>query len=871
MHLRHVSRKRVLLTCAVVVLGVQTRQLCMTVHSLTAAHLSVRSASLEATQAAPLMGWFKRSVQPQQDAVVHIQENPLFTSPTAAAGQHHAAQQQQQPRASAEQLTSPDADALEVCRWQQEPQHRPAHAGTPLRAPAGLLLQPESAAAGRAAVHSSSGSGGNGIKGHVPAPLLLPADEPSASSHGQDIANEACYTLGTVHGPDSPPGPMQLPAGHSKTPARSAAHAALSTPKGAHCLSCSTPSTTANLAQDSHARGAGQHSVVSWQKSGTTSGSSSGSWSDAAASTATVSGVSLAANSRASPAATLPGTPTHKAAGSRRQTSVLQRQVQVMLQQQQQGSGSAAGVAAGADTEDALFEDMCACFGNLQAAAQLARTESGMTAEKLPAAIAAVRASTDGVSCSSSIGGSRPSSSIKHPSAASAASAATGMHSGGGSSSRPAAASAAGAAPAGSLAATFAAIDTSRSSQGAAGSVGGGRQLERGRSRLQASTSNANLLFEDVIEDEGEEYINHSSSPPPDSRNSSSATGSPTGSLVLLKLGPNGKSVALPNGSVGANGVSSGSQDQVSRVSAGQGRGSSSSSSAGSPGSSRDSSVHDGVRSKSTITTLPASAGAAAAAAAASGGAGVASMHGAGSRVQESQQEQQQRALLLQQEQQRALLLQQEQQRLQERRQQKQEQVVASYSPHSPMAGRTSRPSFGAGEPSAGSSSRGNSRPSSGTWALPAGRSSATGGDASSTATVLAAGGARSSSPAAQSSSPGNSADALEQLRSSSSSGVLGASMPHGMRPASGSVGGSSAVLQADMRSSGSSPVSAGVAPGASSSVQQRQGVPAAGSLQAPLPPSSSRVLSAGVAPSPRAKSAQRSVVAAASLAGIGQ
>jgi hypothetical protein len=803
------------------------------------------------------MGWFKRSVQPQQDAVVHIQENPLFTSPAAVSGQGKAPKQKQQPQAFPEQLTSPDADAQENCRWQQDPPYRPAHAGTSLRAPAGLL-QPEAAAAGSAATHTSSS--GSGIKGHVPAPLLLPADEPSASSQGQDAADEACYTPGTVHGPDSPPGPMQLPAGHSKTPARSAAHAALSTPKAAHRLACSTPSTTANLAQDSHARGAGQHSVVSWQNSGTTSGSSSGSWSDGAASSAVaISGVGLAAVSRGCPAATLPGTPTHKAAGSRRPTSALQRQVQVMLQQQQQGTGSGSGGAAvgaaGADTEDALFDDMCACFGNLQAAAQLARTESGMTAEKLPAAIAAVRASTDGVSRSSSTGGSRPSSSVRHPSAASAAGAAIGTHSiSGSSNSRPAAASAAGAASAGSLAATFAAIDTSRSSQGAAGSVGGGRQLERGRSRLQASTSNANLLFEDDFE-EGEEYITNPSSSPPDSRNSS------PGSLVLLKVGPNGKSVALPDGTVGAIGVSSGGQDRVSRVSVGQGR-VSSSSSAGSPGSSRDSSVHDGVRNRSSIATSPAPAEAAAAA---SGGAGAASMRGAGPRVQESQQEQQQRVLLLQQ----------EQQRLQERRQQKQEQVVASYSclsPHSPMAGRTSRPSFGAGEPSANSSSRGNSRPSSGTWALPAGRSSAVGGDASSTAPVLAAGGARSSSPAAQPSGPGSQADALDQLRSSSNgSGVLGASKPQGMRPVSASVGATSGVLQAGVMSSGSSPVSAALAPGASSSVQQRQGVSAAGSLQVPLPPSSSRVLSAGVVPSPRAKSAQRSVAAAASPAGIGR
>lgn len=505
-----------------------------------------------------------------------------------------------------------------------------------LRSPAGL----EQATSKAHVSTSSCSSRGGGTQDHTPAALVLPADDPSCSSNNsQGLADDSCvWTPGTV-GPDSPPGPLHVPAGHSKPQA--------STPKPAHRMSAAagaqhvtTSTGEANQANSSGGRVSFQDHPGQW------SGSSSGSWS---------------AGSAASPCSPAAAEETaHILQQPRsRPTSAIQRHVQLQLQQQQQRSSIVNSIAAGAADEDDMFADMCACLDNLEAAGQLARTESGLKIDKLPAAIAAVRASADGnTRCSSS----RPSSAGATPQTASG--------SGSGSATGILQASNGGSG-----------VAAVRSSDGSVAAASGGsfslsRQLARGRSRLQASTSNACLAEEDL---DNEDSFHHLvlERGPSILRHSSTCTGPSVDPMLVVTVGPDGASVPLTEEhklSVVQTRPSSGS----SGASAGIG---------GSVGSSsRGSSMDKGGCSSGSAPDSPASL----------------THTRPPPKAAESLQEQQER------------------QRLQELRQQKQEQVVPSYScpsPHSPSKASQSAHSC---QGSAAGSSRSNSGRDAATLQSPA-------------------------------------------------------------------------------------------------------------------------------------------------------
>lgn len=506
-----------------------------------------------------------------------------------------------------EQISNPLFGAIADTR-QQELQD------SQLRSPAGLEQLTTNAA--HASTSSSCPSRVSASGQHAPAALVLPADDPSASSSSdnlQGLAADSCvWTPGTV-GPDSPSGPLHVPAGHCKP------HA--STPKPAHRMSC--PAGAQHAIASTGQAAQGHSSRVSWQDHpGHWSGSSSGSWT--AGSTASPCS-SRAAAAGETAAHTLPQAPRS------RPTSAIQRHVHLQLQQQQQRSSSTdRSAAAGAADEDDMFADMCACLDNLQAAAQLARTESGLKSDKLPAAIAGVRASFDESRRTSS---SRPSSAGAAPQAASGAG------------------SAAGALRSSNVGGC--AVRSSSDGSGAAaatsgdGSLSRERQLARGRSRLQASTSNACLAEEDLEEEDSFCHLMLERSLSI-LRHSSVCTGDPVEQLLVVTVGPDGASVPLTGQrklpvvqarpSSGSSGASAGMSGSI---------GSSYSS------SSRGSSMDKGSRSSGSAPDSPASL----------------SHTRPPPKAADSLQEQQER------------------QRLQELRQQKQEQVVASYgcpSPHSP-------------------------------------------------------------------------------------------------------------------------------------------------------------------------------------------
>lgn len=615
------------------------------------------------------MGWFKRSVQPQ--TVVQI-VNPLFGGNAEPPAQPPTGQHQQV-QDHAGQLTSPDADAQPAdgaCDAQLHHLQAEVHTSAQLRSPAGLVhaLSPTAHAgnsthradgadkASSAGSRDRSSSSSGGMRSHAPAPLLLPADEPCASagppsSSNQGSTDECCCTPGTV-GPGDLQETLHVPAGQSKPRAHAAAAAparpvqgthGVSTPKPAYRLSCSTPSAAA-------AACAPMQPQQGWQQ-----------------------------QLRTTTEQQQPQSPS----SSNRPMSAIQRHVQLQLQQQQPRQQRDAAADAVAD-EDDLLADMCACLDSLQVAAQLARTDSGMKADKLPAAIAAVRASTDSRRSSAT---SRPTSATGAASNSTQARTSRDSRSSNGGSAMVASQRVSNGSSAGTGAAAGRSSDDSAT---------GGRQLARGRSRLQATTSNA-CMYEETCDDDFEDDDSYSyiaGDSPSSLRHSGSGGSGPvsfgkTGNgLVLLKVGPDGKAVPLTESSArslaGTSSAGRASGDSGTGSSS-NGRPSSGSSSYGAGGggsnsSSRESSVHKGARSRSSLTSE-------------------ASIQSAAQKARESQQEQQER-------QQRVQLLQQEQQRVQERRQQKQEQVVASYSclsPHSPS--RASWQSVDSSRPSSGQTS----------------------------------------------------------------------------------------------------------------------------------------------------------------------
>jgi len=805
------------------------------------------------------MVWLNWSFQRKQDPVVQI-ENPLFaqsgSEATAATAPPTAAGPRQQPN---EQLTSPDAAAQPIdpsCAWQHHAaQHSSAQAGN-LRSPAGLqtdgtlLLPQQGPCAAATAVYSScsnSKRSSGGVKGHLPAPLLLPDDEPaftassalSEQGFADDIehgfAEGSCCTPGTVQS-DSP-AVTTKPHRHASSamPAHTPADAAVRPAQ--HRLSCSTPGKQAH---------------------------------------ATAAAAAAAASSSSSSPVTL----------------------KQPLQQHQQHAITAAVSAPThhpEDDADAMLADVCSCLGNLQVAADLARSQSGLRAEARPAAVAAVRASMDDPRSSRHSTRSRPSSGTGAPAAAATAGRPCRLtpnlgglphHSGDwerGWSLAGAAAVSSGEVGHDSYSNRANTTGSTGTSIITAGSAVG-RELARGRSRLQTSTSRVYVWEEDPADAEDNDFqspassLQYVSSLSSSSNGSSSAGGS--NGLVLLKVGQTGRALPLTGSGTNSGPAAPPSRTTSSNLS---GRRSTNSS------SSRESSVHGGTSSSSSSSRASTDASAGAAAVTRSSKPAAAHVPSqapsarsptrpGSSKLQNtaSDAERQQRVL--------------EQQLLQERRQQKQERVQCSYgscsSPHARSGPSSSKdtpvPQQQQWPQAAAAAAAGLAVADSSQWALPTGRSA---GQVAAAAGVRGAAGTTAAAAAAAVNAPASLVDAWANVQASSPKGSAACSTAAGTRPASattaaattaaaagpswfaaeGLVGSGSSVPHSKAAAAATATATGGGV-GGSSAPRTVSSAAAVSSLQMPLPPSR-RSLAVDGAPSPRARSAAAAVAAAPATA----